>query len=44
MDDKIDDSEFVTTNASQFEHKPKEKPLLKKKFSRSNSVKVKDVN
>jgi hypothetical protein len=45
MDDKVDVFDFVTTNASQFDQKPKEKPLeAKKKVSRSNSVKAKDVN
>ena len=45
MDDKLDAFDFVTTNASQFDQKPKEKPLnVKKKVSRSNSVKAKDAN
>lgn len=45
MDEKVDVFDFVTTNASQFDQKPKEKPVDgKKKVSRSNSVKAKDVN
>jgi hypothetical protein len=45
MDDKIDESEFVTTNASHYDNKPNEKPLQgRKKASRSNSVKAKDAN
>jgi hypothetical protein len=45
MDEKPDEFEFVTTNASQLDAKSKEIYVQgKKKVSRSNSVKVKDVH